>query len=70
MKTQKLAINNKALLLGFDLKPLEALYALDLSDQERAEAKHNLVNFVEMLITMDRQQKEWSKSNKKEKKGE
>lgn len=70
MKTQKLAINNKARLLGFDLKPLEALYALDLSDQELAEAKHNLVNFVEMLITMDRQQKEWSKSNKKEKKGE
>lgn len=70
MKTQKLAINNKARLLGFDLKPLEALYALDLSDQELAEAKHNLVNFVEMLITMDRQQKEWAKSNKKEKKGE
>ena len=70
MKTQKLAINNKARLLGFDLKPLEALYARDLSDQELAEAKHNLVNFVEMLITMDRQQKEWAKSNKKEKKGE
>ncbi len=70
MKTQKLAINNKARLLGFDLKPLEALYARDLSDQELAEAKHNLVNFVEMLIIMDRQQKERAKSSKKEKKGE
>jgi hypothetical protein len=30
-----------------------------LSDQEQAEAMHNLTGFVELLIEMDQQHKEW-----------
>jgi len=69
MKTQKLPIYNNARLLGFENKPIETLYEKALTDEELAEAKHNLVNFVEMLIKMDKQQKEWTKANKEQKKG-
>lgn len=35
--------------------PIQGLYDDTLSDEELAEATHNLVGFVELLIDMDRQ---------------
>lgn len=47
-----------------DPSPYEELVGKPLSEAEEAEMKFNLVNFMEMLIAMDRQHQEWLKNQK------
>ena len=44
--------------------PYEELYGKPLAKDKEAEMHFNLVNFVETLITMDRQHKAWLKNQK------
>jgi hypothetical protein len=39
----------------------EVLYGKPLTGAQKAEMKFNLVNFIETLISMDRQHQEWLK---------
>lgn len=44
--------------------PLERLYDESLSPDHVAEAKFNLVNYIELLIELDRQNLEWKEQHK------
>jgi hypothetical protein len=55
-KTNKRATNSIASLLVSKNTPQEV-------ETKNKEAMFNLVNFVETLIKMDRQQQEWKKNN-------
>lgn len=44
--------------------PYEELYSRPLTEEEIAEINFNLVNFVETLIGMDREQQVWIKNQK------
>lgn len=43
------------------LKPYEQLYGKNLSQEQQAEIKFNLVGYLKTLIEMDVQHREWSK---------
>jgi hypothetical protein len=47
-----------------DDSPYEGLCGKPLSEAEEAEMNFNLVNFVETLIAMDRQQQAWLENQK------
>lgn len=44
--------------------PYEELCGKPLTEAEKQEMNFNLVNFMETLIAMDRQQQEWLKNQK------
>ncbi len=43
------------------LNPYEKLYNRNLSENEMAEIKHNLLGYLKLLIEVDKQQKKKSK---------
>lgn len=56
------ATNSNASLLGSD-NPLQEMYERPLTKADKEQMMFNLVNFVETLIAMDKQHKQW-KENK------
>ncbi len=50
-------------LLGSD-NPLQELHERPLTEADEEQMMFNLVNFVETLIAMDKQHKQWTKENK------
>lgn len=57
------ATNSSASLLGSD-NPLQEMYERPLTKADEEQMMFNLVNFVETLIAMDKQHKQWTKENK------
>lgn len=49
--------------------PFSEHYGRQLTDDELAELRFNLVNFIETLIQMDRQHQDWLQRNKQEEGG-
>lgn len=62
-KPQNRATNRRDSLLASD-NPLQEIYDRPITKVEEEEMMFNLVNFLETLITMDRQHQEWQKKNK------
>lgn len=60
------SISSTSILVSKD-NPFQELYEMPLTQDKNKEIKFNLVNFVEMLIKLDRQNKEWLKESAKSK---